>query len=152
MSETQSFRVTLESLEGYQFKIDFGDGFGTIQTDEPPPLGDGAGPNPARLVAAAVANCLAASLAFCIRKFKQDPGRISAEVVAEVARNERARLRIARLDVTLRLGTDAAAVQHLDRCLAQFEDFCIVTQSIRTGIPVGVSIVDAGGKPLAKPG
>jgi uncharacterized OsmC-like protein len=148
MTETQSFRVALESLEGYQFKVDFGDMFGTIQTDEPPPLGAGAGPNPARLLAAAVANCLAASLAFCIRKFRQEPGKITAEIVGELERNERGRLRIARLDVALQLGTDAAVIRHLDRCLAQFEDFCIVTQSIRTGVPVRVSVSDASGAPL----
>jgi len=148
MSGTESFRVVLESLEGYQFKVDFGDAFGTIQTDEPPPLGAGAGPNPARLLAAAVANCLAASLAFCVRKFRQEPGKISAEIVGELERNERGRLRIARLDVALRLGAEAATIQHLDRCLAQFEDFCIVTQSIRTGIPVRVSVADANGAPV----
>ncbi len=28
----------------------------------------------------------------------------------------------------------------------RFEDFCVVAQSIRAGIPVGVSVVDAEGK------
>ena len=34
----------------------------------------------------------------------------------------------------------------LERGLEQFEDFCVVTQSIRAGIPVNVSVVDAEGK------
>jgi hypothetical protein len=38
---------------------------------------------------------------------------------------------------------------HQERCLEQFEDFCIVTQSIRQGIPVSVSVVDAIGKVAA---
>ena len=33
-----------------------------------------------------------------------------------------------------------------ERGLEQFEDFCVVTQSIRAGIPVNVSVVDAEGK------
>jgi len=33
-----------------------------------------------------------------------------------------------------------------ERCLEQFEDFCIVTESVRRGIPVAVTVVDAVGK------
>jgi hypothetical protein len=43
------------------------------------------------------------------------------------------------------MAEDAAAVQHLGRCLEQFEDFCVVTESVRHGIPVGVRVVDAQG-------
>ena len=35
---------------------------------------------------------------------------------------------------------EAAPLPHLDRCLEQFEDFCIVTESIRRGIPVTVRV------------
>ena len=41
-----------------------------------------------------------------------------------------------------------SVLQHLDRCMAQFEDFCVVTESIRHGIPVDVEVVDAAGRPL----
>ena len=34
----------------------------------------------------------------------------------------------------------------MERCLGQFEDFCVVTQSVRQGIPVTVEVVDAAGK------
>jgi hypothetical protein len=30
--------------------------------------------------------------------------------------------------------------------MAQFEDFCVVTESIRHGIPVSVEVVDAAGR------
>ena len=42
----------------------------------------------------------------------------------------------------------AAQMEHLDRILAQFEEFCIVTQSVRDGIPVNVPVVDAEGATL----
>jgi hypothetical protein len=35
---------------------------------------------------------------------------------------------------------------HQERCLGQFEDFCVVTESVRRGIPVAVTVVDALGK------
>ena len=36
----------------------------------------------------------------------------------------------------------------LDRALAQFEEFCIVTQSVRSAIPVTVRVVDRAGAVL----
>jgi hypothetical protein len=40
------------------------------------------------------------------------------------------------------------ALQHLERCMVQFEDFCVVTESIRHGIPVDVEVVYANGRSL----
>ena len=59
---------------------------------------------------------------------------------------ERGRFRIGRFEVTLNLADTAEGVKHFDRCLEQFEDFCIVTESIRTGIPVKVKVVDGAGR------
>ena len=70
-----------------------------------------------------------------------------AQVQGQLERNAEGRLRIGRIDVTIRLD-DADSLKHLDRCLAQFEDFCVVTESVRQGIPVGVRVVDAQGQAL----
>ena len=43
------------------------------------------------------------------------------------------------------LAEAAAGHERLDRLLAQFEDFCLVTESVRQGVPVTVSVSDAGG-------
>jgi hypothetical protein len=40
---------------------------------------------------------------------------------------------------------------HQQRCVEQFEDFCVVTQSVRAGIPVSVRVVDAAGNPVPMP-
>ena len=85
MSNAHSFSVTMKVLKNYSFQIDFGD-YGNIISDEPEPLGGGEGPNPVRLLAASVANCLAASLMFAIRKYKEDPGDVSAEISGEYLR------------------------------------------------------------------
>ena len=99
------------------------------------------------LVAAAVANCLSASLVFCLQgKFKQKPGPIKARVSGRLERNERGRFRIEGIEVAIEMSDDASAIQHFDRCAGQFEDFCIVTESIRRGIPVKVKVTDATGK------
>lgn len=85
-------------------------GLEELSLDEPEPLGRRRGPNAARLVAAAVANCLAA------------------------------------IDVVLSISERFGDMPHQERCLEQFEDFCVVTQSIRAGIPGSVSVVEAEGK------
>jgi hypothetical protein len=38
---------------------------------------------------------------------------------------------------------------NLDRALAQFEDFCTVSESVQAGIPVTVSIADGAGTELS---
>ena len=143
MSENQSFSVSMELLENYLFQIDFGE-FGNLMSDEPEPLGDGEGPNPARLLAASVGNCLAASLMFAIRKYKEDPGKVKADVTGTLARVD-GRFRIESLKVQVHLGNVAEAIPHLERAMAQFEGFCIVTQSVRSGIKVDVEVLDADG-------
>ena len=146
MAEPATFKVQLRLISGYKFEIDFGEA-GQLLSDEPAPLGAGEGPNPSRLLAAAVANCLAASLLFAVRKFKEDPGEVSAEVQGELERQE-GRWRIGKLQVTLQLGADAAAIPHLERALSQFENFCVVTQSVRQGIAVSVEVRDKAGTVL----
>lgn len=143
MSEEKWFSVKLALVENYLFQIDFGE-FGDLLSDEPEPLGKGEGPNPARLLAASVANCLAASLVFAIRKYKEEPGKVTAEVKGAVTRVD-GRFRIEKMQVRIQLGTANENLPHLSRVLEQFEDFCIVTQSVRKGIAVDIEVVDSHG-------
>jgi uncharacterized OsmC-like protein len=147
MSDSLVFDLELVQLADYEFKVKFDwPGVDELLLDEPAPLGGSKGPNAARLVAAGVANCLSASLVFCLHgKFKQAIGPLRTKVHGELVRNDKGRLRIGRFDVTIALAEEAAAVQHLRRCLEHFEDFCVVTESVRHGIPVGVRVVDAQG-------
>jgi uncharacterized OsmC-like protein len=144
----KSVTVRLTQVHDYQFDVHFGGDVPVLRSDEPPPLGQGAGPSPMQLLAAAVGNCLSDSLLFALRKFKQQPEPITAEVTAEVGRNAEGRLRVLGLRAALTLGVPADALEHLDRVLAQFEAFCTVTQSVGQGIPVTVQVFDAHGARL----
>lgn len=148
MSESARFSFTLEQQEDYAFLIRFDNDIPALLTDEPPPLGRGAGPNPSRLLAASVANCLMASLLFALRKFKNDTGKVTAAVTGRMERNDKGRLRVGGVTVDIRLGVEAGTMQHLDRALDQFEDFCVVTQSVRSGFPVDVTVRDTTGRVL----
>jgi len=142
MDDSQ-FSISLKRIDNYLFQIDFGE-FGNVLTDEPEPLGGGEGPNPSAMLAAAVANCLSASLLFALRKHKDDPGELSATVTGHVARVERFR-RVTAFDVQIRLGVPQEALPGLGKAMDVFENFCTVTQSVRHGIPVSVEIVDSAG-------
>jgi organic hydroperoxide reductase OsmC/OhrA len=102
-------------------------------------LGKDSAPNPSRLLAAAVASCLSGSLVFCMSKAKLPLRHLAAEVKTQLVRNERNRLRIGKLEVTLHpeLSEDSASAAS---CLEVFEDFCVVTESVRNGIEVDVTV------------
>jgi uncharacterized OsmC-like protein len=83
----------------------------------PSPLGEGRGSSPVQLLAAAVVNCL----------------------------SEEGRVRVLKIEAKLHLGVDADKLEHLDRVLEQFEDFCTVTQSVGQGIPIHTRVLDSKG-------
>jgi len=137
----QEISITLDWRQGYEFSIDFGQaGLAEPLTDEPPPLGQGNGPNPARLLAAAVGNCMSASLKFCLDRAHIEVQELRTRVEGTVVRNERGRLRIGSLRVYLEPTLEEEMLERIGRCLEVFEDFCIVGQSVREGIDLAVEV------------
>ena len=138
---SDAFEVTLARKDGYCFEVDFHDGSGTIlQMDEPAPLGDGSGPNAARVLAGAIGNCLSASLLFCLEKAKVEVAGLRTRVTGSVVRNDRGRMRLDGLRVRIEPDLVDAAPARIGRCLEIFEDFCIVTASVRAGVDVQVDV------------
>lgn len=143
MGAMEPFEVELSRREGYEFNVAFpGKPIPGLQVDEVAPVGTEHGPNPARMLAAAVGHCLSSSLIFCLSKAHIDVGDVETKVHGEMERNERGRWRIKGLRVELMV-----AAQDLGRCKELFEDFCIVTESVRKGIPVDVAVNGAAPGP-----
>lgn len=140
--------VTITRQDRYRFVLDFGPDIAKTVADEPAPIGDGAGPSPSQLLAAAVGSCLSASLLFAHGKFNEDPGNLTTMVICQVGRNENNRLRVTGINVTITLGVVPKSLDHLERALMQFEDFCTVSQSVRTGIPFAVTVMSPDGRVL----
>jgi len=142
MSEIVSqFAVTIEQVKGYEFRVKFDKPhYAELTMDEPAPLGQDTGPSAVRVLAAAIGNCLAASLVFCAAKRKVPVESIRAVVRAQIVRNENKRLRVGRIDVEIDPGLDAAALENLKPCVPLFEEFCTVTASVRQGIEVATRI------------
>jgi len=137
--------ITLTHQGGYRFLIDFAPAAASLLADEAAPLGEGVGPTPGQLFAAAVANCLGASLLFALKKFKQDPSGLRAAATIRTGRNAENRLRVEEIRVDIALGRPGGEIVHLARILDQFENFCTVSQSVRAGIPIAVTVTDVGG-------
>lgn len=144
----QTIDVSLDQQQDYRFIVSFGEAVPALVTDEPAPLGTGQGPSPVQLLCAAVGNCLADSLLFALRKYKQAAEPMRAIVTAELGRNSESRLRVLSMKARLHLGVMAGELEHLDRILGQFEEFCTVTQSVGQGIAITTEVYDAHGERL----
>ncbi len=142
MSDDRTHHVTVRLAREYEFVAEFNDipNSPSVLFDEPAPLGGNRAPNAAAVLGAAVGDCLAASLAFCLRKARVEVDGLTARVTTHVTRGEQGRFRISGIDVEL--APELADTSRLPRCAELFEDFCIVTQSVRQGIPVNVTITE----------
>ena len=142
MAETEKeFDLTLRRLEKFQFDVEFdGEKMPNLLMDEPEPTGDDEGPNAARVLGAAVGNCLSASLLFCLQKARVTVESMETDVHGIIKRNEDKRLRVDTIQVRITAAIPPEDQEKVPRCLKVFEDFCIVTGSVRQGIDIEVEV------------
>ena len=145
MPEMSKPVVKAKLVKGYKFKIEFpgteSEGF---VMDEPAPLGGLEGPNASRVLAASVADCLSASLLFCLQKSKVEVEDIETEAQPTVERNEEGYWRVKQIDVSISAKLRKPAEKsRVDRCLGLFEKYCVVTGAVRNGISVNVTVNQA---------
>jgi uncharacterized OsmC-like protein len=145
--EEKKLAVSMERIKNFEFLVRF-DGGVDLLMDEPEPLGGGEGPGAAKVLSAAVGNCLSASLLFCLQKARVETRGVKTTVTTKLARNENNRLRIGSSHVRISIDLDKSAPQRIGRCIELFEDFCVVTASVRDGINVSVEVVDQNGEEL----
>jgi len=144
MSDERIYHTRVRLAHDFEFVAEFPDlpKPAALTLDEPSPLGHDDGPNAAAVLGAAIGDCLAASLAFCLQKSRVSMDHLEADVVTHVGRNTSGKLRITGIDVELKPEVDDADAGRLHRCGRLFEDFCIVTQSVRQGIPINVKVAE----------
>jgi len=106
------------------------------------------GPNPSRLIALGVLGCLSASFIFCLKKKNFQIDDFNAEAEVTLNRNEKGFWRIKKIDVDIVPKIENPdTLKRAKQCLKQvkdgvsfFEQYCIVTQSVRAGIEVNVNL------------
>ncbi|OGS55712.1 MAG: hypothetical protein A3K60_00965 [Euryarchaeota archaeon RBG_19FT_COMBO_56_21] len=137
----EKIHAHLRHKDGYKFEITFDELPGDrVLMDEPTPVGRSEGPSAAMMLSSAVGHCLTSSLLFCMQKSRGAIKEIEADVDTSLARNERGRWRVTEIKVRLKPTVDAVDREKLERCRGLFEDFCIVTASIREGVKVDVEL------------
>lgn len=143
--EEKVFEITVEREEDYRFNIDFQlNGVPKLFVDEDPPVGKGEGPDPSRLLGAAIAHCMISSFLFCMGKSRANVRDVKGIVKIRFGRNENGRLRISRIDLSIDADVPEKDRQKMERCKTIFEDFCAVSQSVKSGIPIGFDFIKSG--------
>ncbi|UCE45354.1 MAG: OsmC family protein [Methanobacteriota archaeon] len=135
-----SIHTHLRQVSGYRFEASFDEWDGKVVIDEPAPMGESNGPNAAMMLSSAVGHCLCASLLFCVGKAHGELEGLSADVETRLARNEKGRWRIEGIKVDMKVAVDDKDVKKTNRCTELYEDFCIVTSSVRRGIDIDVDL------------
>jgi len=131
----------LRFLQGYQFNVEFdAEGMPKLLLDEQKPAGQNAGPNPTRLLSAAIGHCLSSSLIYCLLKARVRINNIETTVRTNTARNKEGYLRVEGIDVQINLDVAEEDKSRVPRCKEIFENYCTVTQSVRKGIEVNVNV------------
>jgi uncharacterized OsmC-like protein len=132
--------VELEHRGRYSFTARFVSEEGSLEMDEPAPLGPGGGPEGVSLLAGAAGYCMSASLVFCMRKVRVEPRDMRVRSVAHLRRVERRLRRVSGLEIDIHVDVDDGARSAFERCLRHFAEFCIVTESIRGAFPITIRV------------
>lgn len=137
----EKIHAHLRHKAGYRFDISFDELRGVeLHMDEPKPVGTSEGPSAAMMLSSAVGHCLASSLMFCMEKSRGNVKDIRADVETSLTRNDKGRWRVAGIKVNMKVDVNDIDKEKLERCKGIFEDFCIVTASVREGVKIDVEV------------
>ena len=119
------FTIEIDQVKDYEYHVRF---------DNPEH------PGATQFLAAAIGQCLSASLLMCVRKSRVETGLMRTRVKMQIDRSDRGRLRVKNVDVEIDPAITGADQQKAQRCVGLFEDYCTVSQSIREGFPINVTV------------
>lgn len=134
--------VELEHRGGYNFTAHFVSESGSLQMDEPEPLGEGEpwGPEGVSLLAGGAGYCMTASLVFCLNKVRVPVESLSTRAVAHLMRVERRLRRVSGIEIDIDVRVAEEHRTAFERCLSHFTEFCIVTESIQGNFPITIRV------------
>ncbi len=138
------YEINIAQINNYKFEVDFGkESMENLLMDESEevPGGEGVGPSASMLLASAVGYCLSASLTFCLSKKQVTLDDLKTKVSFKRQRNEDGFWRITEINVNLQPTVEEKENVNFLRCIEIFKNFCIVSGSVESGIPINVEVL-----------
>ncbi len=143
MSEQLKTKVGLKQEEEMIFKCDLGQlKIQNLYIDEKHKQEtERIGPSPAKLLALSVLGCLAASFTFCLQKKDFTLSNLEGKAEVTIARNDKGFWRVKKIDIIIipKVG-DPKMRKRVDQCRKFFEQYCIISESVRNGIDLNVNL------------
>jgi organic hydroperoxide reductase OsmC/OhrA len=137
----EKIHAHMKRMDGYKYEITFDELPGAmIVSDESAPIGKNEGVTAAMMLAGAAGHCLSSSLLFCLEKSRAKAEDLSTDVEMNLERNSKGRWRVNEIKVKLRPVVDSVDAEKLERCKGIFQDFCIVSASMREGVKIDVEV------------
>lgn len=142
LNDETRVKIELSRIRDLIFKIMIGEDLASILVDETNEGDEREGVKPSHLLAAAVMGCLSSSFLFCIGKKDLDVDDLSGTATVTTGRDDDGYLRVTGIEVSLKPETtDPDTLKRIKACKKFFEQYCVVTESVRQGIPVSVDIM-----------
>ncbi|MFX0083421.1 MAG: OsmC family protein [Candidatus Hodarchaeota archaeon] len=99
------------------------------------------GSSPTKLLASSVLGCLAASFSFCLQKKNFSLSGFEGKAEVTIARNDKGYWRVRNINIELNPKIDTPEMRkRADQCEKFFEQYCIISESLRTGFEVNVNL------------
>ncbi|MFX1532097.1 MAG: OsmC family protein [Promethearchaeota archaeon] len=143
MSNELKSKVGLHQEEEMIFKCDLGNlRMDNLYIDESnKKKNEKIGPSPTKLLGLSVLGCLAASFSFCLQKKDFSLSELEGKAEVTIARNEKAFWRVKKIDIELNPKINTPDMRkRADQCRKFFEQYCIISESLRTGFEVNVKL------------
>jgi uncharacterized OsmC-like protein len=99
------------------------------------------GPNPSKLLALSILGCMSASFAFCLQKKNFSLSDFNGKAFIISKRNHRGFWRIKEIKLELHPKIDTPEMrERANKCQKFFEQFCIISESIKEGIKITTNL------------
>lgn len=137
-----SFTINIEKIGPIQFTTTFDKAFPELLFDEDKTVGgEDKYPNPSRVLTAAVASCLSASLTLCLNKSRIPVDHMKTIATCSITNNAEGYQRIAQIDVKIIPKWDSDVnMKKKTRCAKIFKNLCVATNAIINEVPVNVDV------------
>lgn len=139
-------KVSLTYSENLHFKASVRQ-FSKIDIDEPESFhGTDLGPSSVEYFLIGIAGCLVTTFAYCFqrRQIGLNDLKITADgKISHIGTKRRLRLVTVDIEIHFALKDNNSPKEKVNRCIKEFKEFCVVTQSIQNGFPINVNCINS---------